>query len=125
MTTTGSDTQTFVAGSDIRVSKVRTTDATVTVGEHARVLAEDVLSSIDVPSHDNSAMDGYAFRGSDLGSGDVTLVIAGKAYAGHPYQGEVKPGECIRIMTGTVIPRGCDTVIPQELAKDASPAARA
>lgn len=85
-----------------------------------RVLAQDLNSPIDVPAHDNSAMDGYAFRGSDLGRDDITLTIAGKAYAGHPYQGEVKPGECIRIMTGAVIPRGCDTVIPQELAKDAS-----
>ncbi len=85
-----------------------------------RVLATDITSPINVPSHDNSAMDGYALRGSDLGSGDVTLKIAGKAYAGHPYPEEVKSGDCIRIMTGAVIPRGCDTVIPQELVKDAS-----
>jgi molybdopterin molybdotransferase len=87
-----------------------------------RVLAHDLSSPIDVPAYDNSAMDGYAFCGSDLSAVDVTLTIAGKAYAGHPYPGEVRPGECIRIMTGAVIPRGCDTVIPQELAKVANEA---
>lgn len=81
-----------------------------------RALAADLVSPINVPAHDNSAMDGYALRGSDLGSTDLVLKIAGKAYAGHPYPNEVQPGECIRIMTGAVIPRGCDTVIPQELA---------
>lgn len=85
-----------------------------------RALAEDIVSPINVPSHDNSAMDGYALRGSDLGDSDVTLAIAGKAYAGHPYPHAVQAGECVRIMTGAVIPRGCDSVIPQELVKDAS-----
>jgi molybdopterin molybdotransferase len=80
-----------------------------------RVLAGDLSSPIDVPAADNSAMDGYALRGSDLGNGEVTLKIAGKAYAGHPYPHQVAAGACVRIMTGAVIPRGCDTVIPQEL----------
>lgn len=85
-----------------------------------RVLADDIASPINVPSADNSAMDGYALRGSDLGDGDITLQVAGKAYAGHPYPHEVQAGQCIRIMTGAVIPRGCDTVIPQELVTGAS-----
>lgn len=80
-----------------------------------RTLAADLVSPINVPARDNSAMDGYALRGSDLGSGDVSLQVAGKASAGHPYPHEVQAGQCIRIMTGAVIPRGCDTVIPQEL----------
>ena len=85
-----------------------------------RVLATDITSPINVPSHDNSAMDGYALRSSDLRDEDITLNIAGKAYAGHPYPHEMRSGDCIRIMTGAVIPRGCDTVIPQELVKGAS-----
>ncbi len=85
-----------------------------------RVLASDLISPINVPSHDNSAMDGYALRGSDLGSDDISMKIVGKAYAGHPYPHSVQAGECVRIMTGAVIPRGCDCVIPQELVKDAS-----
>ncbi len=85
-----------------------------------RVLAADIVSPINVPSADNSAMDGYALRGSDLGASDITLNVIGKAFAGHPYPHEVQPGECVRIMTGAVIPRGCDSVIPHELVIDAS-----
>ncbi len=85
-----------------------------------RVLSADLVSPIDVPSHDNSAMDGYALRGSDLGTGNVTLAVVGKAFAGHPYAQPVLPGQCVRIMTGAVIPSGCDSVIPQELVLQAS-----
>ena len=85
-----------------------------------RVLAADLVSPINVPAHDNSAMDGYALRGSDLGDRDRTLKVVGKAFAGHPYAQVVQAGECVRIMTGAVIPRGCDSVIPHELTRDAS-----
>ncbi len=88
-----------------------------------RILAADLVSPIAVPSHDNSAMDGYALRGSDLSASPVTLKVIGKAFAGHPYPNEVRAGECVRIMTGAVIPRGCDSVIPHELVADASDAA--
>ncbi|MBI2226993.1 MAG: molybdopterin molybdenumtransferase MoeA, partial [Betaproteobacteria bacterium] len=68
-----------------------------------RVLAADVVSPLDVPAHDNSAMDGYAVRCADLRTdGEVTLKITGAAFAGVPFQGEVKAGECVRIMTGGV-----------------------
>lgn len=82
-----------------------------------RVLAEDLLSPIDVPSADNSAMDGYAFDGTCLksGSGKTQLKIVGTAYAGKPFIGEIATGECIKIMTGALMPNTCDTVIPQEL----------
>ncbi len=85
-----------------------------------RVLADDLVSPINVPAHDNAAMDGYALCGSDLDGSDRVLAIVGRAFAGHPYALEVHPGECVRIMTGAVIPRGCDSVIPQELTQDAS-----
>src|ERR1700682_1633369 len=79
-----------------------------------RVLAEDVISPIDVPAHDNSAMDGYAFDGAALASrGTLTLKIAGEAFAGHPFAGAAAAGECVRIMTGASMPAGCDTVVPQ------------
>jgi molybdopterin molybdotransferase len=80
-----------------------------------RVLAEDIFSPIDVPAHDNSAMDGYAFDGkSIMHDTPLTLKIVGKVLAGHPFRGEVKSGECVHIMTGAVMPPNCDTVIPQE-----------
>ena len=80
-----------------------------------RVLAADVISPIDVPAHDNSAMDGYALRGADLQQNAVTtLSVAGTAFAGRPYAAATEAGQCIRIMTGAVMPAGCDTVAPQE-----------
>lgn len=80
-----------------------------------RVLATDIVSSIDVPAHDNSAMDGYALRGADLAASDERQFgIVGAAYAGRAFDGTVGAGECVRIMTGAVMPSGCDTVVPQE-----------
>jgi len=83
-----------------------------------RVLAEDVVSPIDVPAHDNAAMDGYAFDGAALGGcsgpAPLTLVVAGEARAGHPFEPTCRAGECVRIMTGAPMPPGCDTVVPQE-----------
>ncbi|UTY58247.1 gephyrin-like molybdotransferase Glp [Massilia sp. erpn] len=82
-----------------------------------RVLASDLISPIDVPAHDNSAMDGYAFNGDQLqGAEPLTLRTIGIAYAGQPSGLRPGPGECVRIMTGGVMPEGCDTVLPQELA---------
>ena len=85
-----------------------------------RVLASDVISSINVPAQDNSAMDGYALRGSDLAEHAVQLHIVGTAFAGHAFDGNVGVGQCIRIMTGAVMPPECDTVIAQEFTVDAS-----
>jgi len=83
-----------------------------------RVLAEDIVPAINVPAHDNSAMDGWAMRGADLpADGEVLLKEAGTAFAGRPFQGEVKAGECVRIMTGAVMPRGADTVVIQEIVR--------
>jgi molybdopterin molybdotransferase len=80
-----------------------------------RVLARDIVSASDVPPHDNSAMDGYALRATDLASaGDTLLTIAGTAYAGQPFGGTVPAGQGLRIMTGAVMPAGLDTVVPQE-----------
>ncbi len=83
-----------------------------------RVLAEDVLSPVDVPAHRNSAMDGWAMRGADLRpEAETTLEEIGSAFAGRPFAGRVGPGQCVRIMTGGVIPEGADTVVMQERAK--------
>ena len=87
-----------------------------------RILAEDLLSPIDVPSADNSAMDGYAFNGNCLGNSEdiVSLKVIGTAYAGKPFEGKIGAGECLKIMTGALMPNGCDTVIPQELTSTPS-----
>jgi molybdopterin molybdotransferase len=86
-----------------------------------RVLAADIISPINVPANDNSAMDGYALRSADLDAhAPVTLRVVGTAYAGRAYDGAVGSGECLRIMTGAVMPAGCDTVVPQEFTRDGS-----
>ncbi len=82
-----------------------------------RVLAEDIVPSIDVPAHDNSAMDGYAVRFSDLQPAETALSEVGSAFAGRPFDGRVGPGECVRLMTGAVMPPGTDTVVIQEVVR--------
>lgn len=78
-----------------------------------RLLTQSVHASLDVPNHDNSAMDGYAVRFQDLQQ-EQPLRVVGEAFAGHVFTGTVGPGECVRIMTGGVMPAGADTVIMQE-----------
>ena len=83
-----------------------------------RVLAEDVISPVDVPSHRNSAMDGWAMRGADLAADrETTLQEIGASFAGRPFAGRVEKNQCVRIMTGGVVPDGADTVVMQERAK--------
>ena len=80
-----------------------------------RVLAEPVVSAIDVPPFTNSAMDGYAIRYEDCtGASACSLAVTGTSFAGAPFDGEVKAGQCVRIMTGAVMPAGTDTVLMQE-----------
>ncbi|MDH5538541.1 MAG: molybdopterin molybdotransferase MoeA [Rhizobacter sp.] len=83
-----------------------------------RVLARDIVSSFNVPAHDNSAMDGYALRGADLTlAAQSGLQIAGTGLAGQQFDGNATAGQCVRIMTGAVMPAGLDTVVPQEFVK--------
>jgi molybdopterin molybdotransferase len=81
-----------------------------------RVLAADVLSPIDVPGHDNSAMDGWAVRFADLDPAGTTLRRVGESFAGKPFAGALGRGEAVRIFTGGVMPPGADTVVMQERA---------
>jgi len=89
-----------------------------------RVLARDIVSPINVPAHDNSAMDGYALRGADLPpDGQARFHVIGTVYAGKPMGLVPQAGECVRIMTGGVMPEGCDSVIPQEFVAEEGDAA--
>ncbi len=83
---------------------------------HGRILAGNIIANTNVPSYDNSAMDGYAIRFSDFAQYSSFKLI-GAAFAGHPFDGQWQPGSCIRIMTGAAIPWGYDTVIMQEHAE--------
>jgi molybdopterin molybdotransferase len=82
------------------------------------ILAEDIVSPVNVPAHRNSAMDGWAVRFADLKSdGETTLTEIGASFAGKPFGKAVGAGECVRIMTGGVVPDGADCVVMQERAK--------
>lgn len=78
-----------------------------------RVLAQPVVSSLNVPGYDNAAMDGYALRAVEV-SPNQPLTVAGIALAGHAFTDKVPAGSCVRITTGAVMPQGLDTVVMQE-----------
>ena len=100
------------------VQPVRSVEKVALRAALGRVLALDVISPIDVPAHDNSAMDGFALRGADLREdAPLSLRVIGTAFAGNPSGLVPLSGECVRIMTGGVMPPGCDSVVPQEFVK--------
>ena len=86
-----------------QVSSTTTTSTVALADAMGLVLAQDILSPINVPLFANSAMDGYALRAEDLANTD-TLILAGKSFAGVPFEGECQQGQCIRIMTGAEMP---------------------
>ncbi|HEY7801836.1 MAG TPA: gephyrin-like molybdotransferase Glp, partial [Dehalococcoidia bacterium] len=83
-----------------------------------QVIAEDIVSEIDIPPLDNTAMDGYAVRAADTSgateAAPVTLRVIGELAAGYLFDGELQPGTAVRIMTGAPMPRGADAVVPFE-----------
>jgi len=110
------------------VTQGRLLDAeTVPVGLAAgRVLATSVVSDVDVPGFDRATMDGYAV---DAASTDgaapynrLPLTVIGDSMPGHPFDGSVRSGEAVRVMTGAPIPRGADAVVPAEFVEIDSPA---
>jgi molybdopterin molybdotransferase len=96
------------------LAPVRETERVPVRAALGRVLAEDIVPTIDVPGHDNSAMDGYAVRAADLSGGEAVLEEVGAALAGRKFEGRLAPGQCVRIMTGAAMPAGTDTVVMQE-----------
>lgn len=96
---------------------VRETERVPVRAALGRVLAEDIVPAIDVPGHDNTAMDGYAVRFADLGADVTVLEEAGVALAGRAFAGTVAAGQCVRVTTGAVMPAGADTVVVQEVVK--------
>jgi molybdopterin molybdotransferase len=100
------------------VEPLQETQQVATFDALDRVLARDIVSPISVPPHDNSAMDGYAFDGGQLAAGvPLSLEVVGTALAGAAWRGSVGPGQCVKIMTGAVMPAGLDTVVPQEFTQ--------
>jgi molybdopterin molybdotransferase len=97
------------------VTPVNGTEKVVLKSALGRILAEPVYSPIDIPHDRNAAMDGYAFASRDIADGQAfTLSLAGVSWAGRPFQGQLQPGQCVRIFTGAVVPEQADSVIMQE-----------
>ena len=100
---------------DQRVVPVVDTETLALRAAHGRVLAADVVATINVPPHANSAVDGFAVRHADLAPDRETdLPVGGRAAAGHPLDRPIRTGEAIRIFTGAPMPEGADTVMMQE-----------
>ena len=98
----------FVAQFLMPVTEIESINTMQALG---RVLASDIVSPHNVPNYNNSAMDGYAFKYS---VGAKIIKIVGSAFAGKPFAGSIQAGECVKIMTGAVIPKNADTVVMQE-----------
>ena len=83
-----------------------------------QALTDDVVASFDIPPLDNTSMDGYAVRATDTsGATDdapVRLRVIGELAAGYVFDGEIREGEAVRIMTGAPVPRGADAIVPFE-----------
>ena len=79
-----------------------------------RILAHNIIAKINIPPHSNSAVDGYAIKYNHYKSGNREFNIVGKSTAGHPYNKKNKKLDCIRILTGAIVPSGYDTVIMEE-----------
>jgi molybdopterin molybdotransferase len=100
------------------VEPLRETEQVALFDALDRVLAQDLVSPISVPPHDNSAMDGFAFDGAQLAADrPLTLEVVGTALAGSAWHGSVAAGQCVKIMTGAIMPAGLDTVVPQEFTR--------
>lgn len=81
---------------------------------HRRILSDSVSAGLPAPASDVSAMDGIAVRDADLSLAPATLRIIGASFAGEPWAGAIRPGECVRVFTGAALPTGADRVIMQE-----------
>lgn len=93
---------------------VTRTETIAIAGADGRVVAADVVSSLDVPPFDRSAMDGYAVRSTDCSAPAATLRVIGRVFTGEVFPGEVGPGECVEIATGAPVPAGSDAVVMVE-----------
>ncbi len=98
-----------------RLRPVAETESVSLEQARGRILANDLLATLDVPAHDNAAMDGYSLAAADLNrQGGTTLEVVGQAFAGRPFTGQPQARQAVRVMTGAVMPAGHDTVVPQE-----------
>jgi molybdopterin molybdotransferase len=100
---------------EARIAPVVETETVPLLAAAGRILARDIVATMNLPPHDNSAVDGYAVAYADLmPDRDTVMPITGKAAAGHPLDRPARRGEAIRVFTGAPMPDGTDTVMMQE-----------
>lgn len=99
---------------DASIDAILRTETIALLDAHGRVLSRDVIAPINVPPHDNSAMDGYATAAPTTITAGTYLTCIGEALAGHPFNGSINENECIRIMTGAQMPDDATAVVMQE-----------
>lgn len=99
-----------------QIAPLQQTESIALTAAAGRITAAPVVSPLDVPPFANSAMDGYALRLADLAA-NAPLPVAGKAFAGAPFDGQWPANSCVRIMTGAPIPAGADAIVMQEQAE--------
>jgi len=98
-----------------KINPVSATEQSALYQSLNRVLAQDIISAMNVPGHTNSAMDGYALAGDDLPqTAPRQYKVIGTSFAGRPFNDQCHAGQCVRIMTGAAMPAGTDTVVMQE-----------
>lgn len=102
----------------IGATKALPTESIFLNDAHGRILTEEIISQINLPRFDNSAVDGYAVQAKDLiatsSENPVSLRLIGKIAAGESFTAKIKSGECVRIFTGSPLPAGADAVAMQE-----------
>ncbi len=95
-------------------SPITATETIAIADADGRVVAANIVSSLDVPPFDRSAMDGYAVRSSDCTAPSAVLRVIGRVFTGEVFPGEIQAGECVEIATGAPMPRGADAVVMVE-----------
>ncbi len=100
------------------LSPIHATERVALSNARGRILARPAISTVQIPSENVSSMDGYAFSSHDIQKNKLfSLQQVGVSWAGRPYRSILRPGECVRIFTGAVVPKGADSVIMQEQVK--------
>lgn len=99
-----------------QITPLQTTETVATLDADGRILAQDVVSALQVPAFDNSSMDGYAVRSVDVQQAGAELRVTQRIAAGHFGQ-PLLAGQAARIFTGAPVPPGADAVVMQEQAE--------
>ena len=97
------------------ISSIKTSECVDLKSAYGRILSKNIKSKINVPNYKNSAMDGYAVNVGDFNEKNKTYDCIGESFAGNPFLKSVKKNQAIKVMTGGMVPSGCNAVIMKEL----------